>query len=75
MKSYRASGGIAPRILTSAPDGDEWSASRLGRFAPRERAPGTHWMCVKNFEILGKQYNLLTLECSIITEFLTENCA
>jgi hypothetical protein len=22
----------------------EWSASRLGRFIPRERAPGTHWI-------------------------------
>jgi hypothetical protein len=30
--------------LTSALDGDEWSASRLGRFTPRERAPGTHWI-------------------------------
>jgi hypothetical protein len=29
--------------LTSALDGGEWSASRLGRFTPRERAPGTHW--------------------------------
>jgi len=27
--------------LTSVLDGYEWSASRLGRFAPRERAPGT----------------------------------
>jgi hypothetical protein len=24
---------------TSAPEGGEWSASRLGRFNPRERAP------------------------------------
>jgi hypothetical protein len=30
--------------LTSALDGDEWSASRPGRFIPRERAPGTHWI-------------------------------
>jgi hypothetical protein len=34
--------------LTSALDGGEWSASRPGRFTPRERAPGTHsiggWM-------------------------------
>jgi hypothetical protein len=28
--------------LTSALDGDEWSASRPGRFTPRERARGTH---------------------------------
>jgi hypothetical protein len=27
--------------LTLALDGDEWSASRPGRFTPRERAPGT----------------------------------
>jgi hypothetical protein len=30
--------------LTSALDGGEWSASRPGRFTPRERAPGTHWI-------------------------------
>jgi hypothetical protein len=30
--------------LTSALDAGEWSASRLGRFTPRERAPGTHWI-------------------------------
>jgi hypothetical protein len=30
--------------LTSALDGGEWSASRSGRFTPRERAPRTHWI-------------------------------
>jgi hypothetical protein len=30
--------------LTSALDGVEWSASRPGRFTPRERATGTHWI-------------------------------
>jgi hypothetical protein len=30
--------------LTSALDGGEWSASRHGRFTPRETAPGTHWI-------------------------------
>jgi hypothetical protein len=30
--------------LTSALDGGEWSATRPGRFTPRERAPGTHWV-------------------------------
>jgi hypothetical protein len=30
--------------LTSALDGGEWSASRLGRFIPRGRAPGNHWV-------------------------------
>jgi hypothetical protein len=29
-------------FLTSALDGDEWSASRLSRFTSRERAPSTH---------------------------------
>jgi len=29
---------------TSALDGGEWSASRPGRFTPRERAPGTRWI-------------------------------
>jgi hypothetical protein len=30
--------------LTSTLDGGEWSASRPGRFTPKERAPGTHWI-------------------------------
>jgi hypothetical protein len=29
---------------TSPLDGSEWSASRRGRFIPREIAPGTHWI-------------------------------
>jgi hypothetical protein len=32
--------------LTSALDGGEWLASRPGRFTPRERASGTHWIGV-----------------------------
>jgi hypothetical protein len=31
-------------FLTSALDGGEWSASRPGRFIPREKAPGNHWV-------------------------------
>jgi hypothetical protein len=30
--------------LTSAPVGDEWSASRPGHFTPGERAPDTYWV-------------------------------
>jgi hypothetical protein len=30
--------------LTSALDGGEWSASRPGRFTPKEGVPGTHWI-------------------------------
>jgi hypothetical protein len=30
--------------LTSALDGGVWSASRPGRFTPRARFPGTHWI-------------------------------
>jgi hypothetical protein len=29
---------------TSTVNGNEWSASRPGRFSPRERASGTHWV-------------------------------
>jgi hypothetical protein len=32
------------RSLTSTLDGGKWSASRPGRFTPRERDPGTHWV-------------------------------
>jgi len=44
MKTYWGSGDIAPRILDLGLHGRERSASRLGRFAPRGRAPGTHWI-------------------------------
>jgi hypothetical protein len=30
--------------LTSALGGGEWSASRPGRFTPRERDPCNHWL-------------------------------
>jgi hypothetical protein len=44
MKMY---GGVDVKIhifLTLALFVGEWSASRLGRFTPVERAPGTHWI-------------------------------
>jgi hypothetical protein len=43
----KAHGGVDVQIdiiLTSALAGGEWSASRPGRFTPRERALGTHWI-------------------------------
>jgi len=43
VKAYWGSGGVATRIVTSALDGGEWSASHSGRFIPREGTPGTHW--------------------------------
>jgi hypothetical protein len=44
MKTYGGSGVIALPFLTSTLDGGEWSASHPGRFTPRKRAPGTHWI-------------------------------
>jgi hypothetical protein len=41
MEEWRCS---STHSLTSALDGGEWSALRLSRFTPRERAPGTHWI-------------------------------
>jgi hypothetical protein len=35
---------ICTHSLTLALDGGGWSASRSGRFTPRERAPGAHWI-------------------------------
>jgi hypothetical protein len=43
IKAYWGNGGIAHSLI-SALDGGEWSASRPGRFTPRERAPGTLWI-------------------------------
>jgi hypothetical protein len=40
MKEYWGIGCITHSAL----DGGEWSASRPGRFIPRERVPGTHWI-------------------------------
>jgi hypothetical protein len=44
MKAY---GGVDVKIhvfLTSAVVGEEWSASRPGRFTTEKGAPGTHWI-------------------------------
>jgi hypothetical protein len=44
MKAY---GGVDVQLrvfLISALVGGEWSASRLGRFTPWERAFGTYWI-------------------------------
>jgi hypothetical protein len=44
MKAYWGVEDSSTYYLTSALDGGDWSASRPGRFTPRERAPGTHWI-------------------------------
>jgi len=44
MKTYWGAEVWLPAFLTSALDGGELSASRPGRFTPKERAPGTHWI-------------------------------
>jgi hypothetical protein len=58
------SGGIVPSFLTSAVGGGEWSASRLGRFTPGERAPAIHllesWVGLEaGLEVLEKRKMLL----------------
>jgi len=35
---------MTPRVLISALDGGEWSASRPGRFTPRGRATHIYWI-------------------------------
>jgi hypothetical protein len=44
MKAYWGMEVQNHAFLTSELDGGEWSTSRTGRFIPRERAPGTHWI-------------------------------
>jgi hypothetical protein len=44
MKEYVGMDVYIHVFLTLALGGDEWSASRSGRFTPGERAPGTNWI-------------------------------
>jgi hypothetical protein len=44
MKTYGGVGVLALPLLTSALDGDEWSASLPCRFAPGQTASGIHWI-------------------------------
>jgi hypothetical protein len=44
MKTYRGVEDYRYTFLTSALDGEEWSASRPGCFTPEEKVPSIHWM-------------------------------
>jgi hypothetical protein len=44
MKAYEEGDVYIHIFLTLALVGGDWSASRPGRFALVERAPGTHWI-------------------------------
>jgi hypothetical protein len=44
MKMYGGAEIQLHAFLTSALDGSEWSASRIGRFTPGKEAPGTQWL-------------------------------
>jgi hypothetical protein len=44
MKAYEGVDVYIHAFLTLALAGGDWPASRPGRFTPRERAPGTHWI-------------------------------
>jgi hypothetical protein len=44
MKAYWEWRYSSIHSLIAALHGGEWSASRPGRFTPRERAPGIHWV-------------------------------
>jgi hypothetical protein len=45
-----------PPFLISALDTGEWSASRPGRFTPRQRTPDNHWLggCVGPQTLSGR---------------------
>jgi hypothetical protein len=44
MKAYWGVEVCSTHSLTSVVYGGEWSASRSGRFTPREISPGLHWI-------------------------------
>jgi hypothetical protein len=44
MKAYWVMEVQLHIFLTLTVDGGEWSASRPGRFTPREKPPGIHWV-------------------------------
>jgi hypothetical protein len=58
MKAYEGSGDIAPPFLTSALDGEAWSASRPYRFGPGDRVASTH--CVRGW--VGSRTGLDAME-------------
>jgi hypothetical protein len=64
MKTYGV-GGIAPRVLTSALDGGEWSSWRPGRFNPCERAP-QYPLNRRMGESQSRSYIKFALSCEII---------
>jgi hypothetical protein len=60
--------------LTSTLEGGEWSASRRGRFTPRERAPGNHWIgdfveenCLENFHVCEQIAQLEKMKVFTVT--------
>jgi hypothetical protein len=68
------SGGIVPTFLTSALDGDEWSASSLSHFTPEETAPHNHcieagrapqvWMLCRRDKSLASAGNRIPISSS-----------
>jgi hypothetical protein len=46
MKAHEGVNVQSQIFLTLALVGGKWSASRAGRFTPRERTPGIHWIRV-----------------------------
>jgi hypothetical protein len=57
--------------VTSALDGGEWSASRPGRFTPRERDPGTHWIGRKNWSISYNCFAMANCHILVNTDYTT----
>jgi hypothetical protein len=57
------SGDMAPQFLTSAPDGDEWSASRLAALLLRKELQvpnGGGWMGPQSLSGLHEEGNIFT---------------
>jgi hypothetical protein len=76
MKTSWKSGVINPRILDLGTSWRELSSSRPGRFTPRKRTPGTHWIGGWGAmqRVMAAKLTRLTHKIAIKLRLVAESC-